>query len=134
MRFTLIVLMTLDGNVLIVSEIWHADGRRRWFSRFPVALAGREAFELRVVGVAPCALAGRDAFESLVVGVVPPAHCPDEWRLSRWWFLLLFPVALAGREAFEWDSGVNTSRHMPWVAIDRCAAFAYAGLVAALGW
>ena len=29
-----------------------------------------------------------------------PSHLPDEMRLSRWW-LALFPVALAERDAFE---------------------------------
>ncbi|MEO5351121.1 MAG: hypothetical protein H7836_15985 [Magnetococcus sp. YQC-3] len=29
-------------------------------------------------------------------------RCPDEMRLSRWWYMLaLFSVALSGREAFE---------------------------------
>ncbi|MBF0400586.1 MAG: hypothetical protein HQL90_07435 [Magnetococcales bacterium] len=63
------------------------------------------------------ASAGRGTFESQVVGVVlrrihwpdarrlsrwrcSPSHWPDEMRLSRWW-LVLFSVALAGRDAFE---------------------------------
>ncbi|MBF0185949.1 MAG: hypothetical protein HQM06_16390 [Magnetococcales bacterium] len=35
-----------------------------------------------------------------------PPHWPDEMRLSRWW-LALFPVALAGREAFEWGTDLE---------------------------
>ncbi|MEO5334792.1 MAG: hypothetical protein H7839_22495 [Magnetococcus sp. YQC-5] len=48
----------------------------------------------------PVALAGRDAFESVVVGVVPPLRWPDEVRSSCWW-LALFSGALAGRKVTE---------------------------------
>ena len=69
---------------------------------FPVALAGRNAFESPVVMLAlfPVALAGREAFESLAVRSCSPSHWPDEMRLSRR-CLALFPVASAGRDAFE---------------------------------
>ncbi len=60
-------------------------------------------------------LAGRDTFEPLVAVIVSRRIWPDEMRLSRGRYawpnvLALFPVALAGREAFESLDGVVSRR------------------------